>query len=485
MADVFIGYAKEDKNRAEQLAQILKAQGWSVWWDVYIPAGKTFDEVIEKALVEARCVVVLWSKASVTKHWVKTEAERGRKKNILVPVRLEEVAPPLAFELLQAAPLIGWHGEQSHPGLERLLQDIAAIVGPPPVQRDQASQKESLQKIQEPQDQKKQNLEPGSRKTDDFFSVIGKVVVPLAAVAIVAFIIMWFIQPESGNKEVIPQPPVEPAKTPAQAEKSGQAPIVTTGTTPQVGSVAKPAEPKTEKLKGLPAGQVASAPSFSLPKQMPIEITGKDGAPMVLVPAGEFTMGSNDGDADEKPERLVTLEAFLIDKYEVSTKLYAKFIQAIGRSQPDGWSQQVALVGSGDRPVVNVTWHDADAYCRHYGKRLPTEQEWEKAARGTDGRKYPWGNEEPSSRHALFNTTWNGYGTLAESYDSGKSPYGLYHMAGNVWEWTSSDYDNSTKVLRGGSWNSGPGNVRSAVRGRGQPMGRYAKDGFRCAQDAR
>ena len=286
------------------------------------------------------------------------------------------------------------------------------------------------------------------------------------------------------------------------------------------------------------------------------DLAGQDGAPMVLVPAGEFLYGDGILFGSNGVRR--SLPAFYIDKYEVSTRLYATFLQDTMQpwwmrlfpaacivttslasfvfaemvpaanacivtpplaslvfaetapvassdwqstftsvnhydrhdkktAQPDDWSQQVALVGSGDRPVVNVTWHDADAYCRHYGKRLPTEQEWEKAARGTDGRKYPWGNEEPSSRHALFNTTWNGYGTLAvvESYDSGKSPYGLYHMAGNVWEWTSSDYDNSTKVLRGGSWNSGPGNVRSAVRGRGQPMGRYAKDGFRCAQDAR
>jgi hypothetical protein len=144
--------------------------------------------------------------------------------------------------------------------------------------------------------------------------------------------------------------------------------------------------------------QVAKAPTFEAPRQAGKEITGRDGAPMVLVPAGEFIMGSNDGDADEKPERRVTLEAFYIDKFEVSTRLYAAFIQATSRSQPEDWSKQVALVGSGDRPVVNVTWHDADAYCRHYGKCLPTEQEWEKAARGTDGREYPWGNEEPSSQ---------------------------------------------------------------------------------------
>ncbi|MEW6542977.1 MAG: SUMF1/EgtB/PvdO family nonheme iron enzyme [Nitrospirota bacterium] len=232
---------------------------------------------------------------------------------------------------------------------------------------------------------------------------------------------------------------------------------------------------------------VARARPYEALRQTGREITGKDGAPMVLVPAGEFIMGSNDGDADEKPERRVTLEAFYIDKYEVSTKLYATFIQDTRRAQPSDWSQQVALVGSGDRPVVNVTWHDADAYCRHYGKRLPTEQEWEKAARGTDGRKYPWGNEEPSSRHALFNTRWNGYGTLAtvESYEAGKSPYGLYHMAGNVWEWTSSDYDNSTKVLRGGSWLYNAGLVRSADRYRVDPSLRLSDLGFRCAQDAR
>jgi formylglycine-generating enzyme required for sulfatase activity len=186
---------------------------------------------------------------------------------------------------------------------------------------------------------------------------------------------------------------------------------------------------------------------YEAPQQLTKEITGKDGAPMLLVPAGAFSYGENN--------RPMSLPAFYMDKYEVSTKLYAKFLQDAGRKQPSDWSQQVALVGSGDRPVVNVTWHDAEAYCRQYGQRLPTEQEWEKAARGTDGRKYPWGNEEPTSRHALFDTKWwNGYGTLAmvESYEAGKSPYGIYNMAGNVWEWTSSDYDRGTKVVRGGSW---------------------------------
>ncbi len=212
------------------------------------------------------------------------------------------------------------------------------------------------------------------------------------------------------------------------------------------------------------------------------EITGKDGAPMGLVPAGEFLYGDDN--------QRMSLPAFYIDKYEVTTRLYAKFLQATRQL----WSE-VSRVGDGDRPVIGVTWEEAEAYCRHYGKRLPTEQEWEKAARGTDGRRYPWGNEEPTSRHAHFNKCcqWNGYGTLATvgSYEAGKSPYGLYDLAGNVWEWTSSVYNPAGKwkngVIRGGSWVNDAAFLRSAYRTWGPPRMKLHPYffGFRCAQDAR
>ena len=183
----------------------------------------------------------------------------------------------------------------------------------------------------------------------------------------------------------------------------------------------------------------------------------------------------------------MSLSAFYMDKFEVTTRLYAAFIQATSRVKPRDWPQQVALVGSGDRPVVTVTWDDADAYCRHYGKRLPTEQEWEKAARGTDGRKYPWGNEEPTSRHALFDTKWNGYGTLAVvgSHEAGASPYGIHDLAGNVWEWTTSDFDSDNKVLRGSSWYYKAYGLRATYRLGWDPTYRLSNFGFRCLQDAR
>jgi len=237
-----------------------------------------------------------------------------------------------------------------------------------------------------------------------------------------------------------------------------------------------------QKKKKLEVGKVMP---YETPRQQGREFTGQDGAPMVLVPAGEFQYGDNN-------QRL-SLPAFYMDKYEVSTRLYATFIRDTRRAQPRDWSQQVALVGSGDRPVVNVTWYDADAYCRHYGKRLPMEQEWEKAARGTDGRTYPWGNAEPTA--GLANYTQSGCGLFCNvyaeklkpvnSYPGGRSPYGIYNMAGNVWEWTSSDYAGSSKVLRGGAWNDSGRYVRSANRFWNYPSTGSDYNGFRCAQDAR
>jgi formylglycine-generating enzyme required for sulfatase activity len=209
------------------------------------------------------------------------------------------------------------------------------------------------------------------------------------------------------------------------------------------------------------------------------EITGKDEASMMLVPAGNFLYGDN--------KEQMSLPAFYIDKHEVSTRLYSAFLQATGRTQPEDWSQQVALVRKGDRPVVQVSWHDADAYCPHYEKRLPTEQEWDKAARGTDGYAYPWGNGKLAKQHALFGTRWGGYETLAVvgSYPAGTSPYGIHDLVGNVREWTNSDYDCCNKVVRGGAWDdmiysfgsNGP------PRGSGAPGDQYTSLGFRCAQD--
>ena len=227
------------------------------------------------------------------------------------------------------------------------------------------------------------------------------------------------------------------------------------------------------------------------------KVTGKDGAPMALVPDGEFAMGSDLVD-DEKPQHRVYLNAFYMDTYEVTVGQYAKFLEA-----PPDWNI-MNQARHQKRPVANVDWADAATYCKWAGKRLPTEAEWEKAARGTDGRTYPWGNEVRTRLHATFGKLdtskddlgWNSHAALTPVglLEDGKSPYGIYDMAGNVWEWTSDWYDKNYyqsspsqnpegpssgefKVIRGGSWFNDPQALRSALRGNDKPSYRLHNSG--------
>jgi formylglycine-generating enzyme required for sulfatase activity len=228
---------------------------------------------------------------------------------------------------------------------------------------------------------------------------------------------------------------------------------------------------------------------------------------MVLIPAGEFWMGSPDdeGDAEEHPRHRVYLDDYYMDRFEVTVARYAEFMRSIGRQTPLRWDQ-VNTNKHRDLPVIGVSWRAAKAYCRWTGKRLPTESEWEKAARGTDERTYPWGNDQPTSRLGNFgkgSTIENVYDKFlapVDSYEAGKSPYGLHHMAGNVWEWTADWYgpdfyaqspqrnptgpsNGTSKVIRGGSWDYAPDLVRSANRDSYTPTDRDYTIGFRCAQD--
>jgi formylglycine-generating enzyme required for sulfatase activity len=167
--------------------------------------------------------------------------------------------------------------------------------------------------------------------------------------------------------------------------------------------------------------------------------------PMVEIPEGPFAMGFDGTQAleDERPMHQVWLSAFFMDLHEVTTAQYASFLAATNRPAPWQWNG-VDLSQHGDRPVIGVDWLDADAYCRWKGKRLPTEAEWEKSARGTDGRLYPWGNRVPSEAVANFalgaRFSYSQVLIPVLSYEQGRSPYGLYQMAGNVGEWVQDWY---------------------------------------------
>jgi formylglycine-generating enzyme required for sulfatase activity len=217
----------------------------------------------------------------------------------------------------------------------------------------------------------------------------------------------------------------------------------------------------------------------------------KDGAVMIFIPKGEFLMGSNDYD-DEKPPHRVTLDDYWIYKFPVTVAQYRRFCQATGRQEPlpPNWGWQ------DDHPIVNVSWNDATAYATWAGVRLPTEAEWEKAARGTDGRRYPWGNEWDASRCNNWKTGPE-QTTPVGSYPQGVSPYGVHDMVGNVWEWCADWYGENYyrtapsenpkgpgwgqyRVLRGGSWYLNPRLVRVAFRDWLAPDFRNYIVGFRC-----
>jgi serine/threonine-protein kinase len=246
--------------------------------------------------------------------------------------------------------------------------------------------------------------------------------------------------------------------------------------------------------------------------------------PLVYIPEGKFIMGTADRDAKltvengraypEIPMHIVNLESYWMDKYEVTNQRYEMCVNAGGCNPPHYPSSLSRLEYYGnpeyaDYPVVYVDWYMARDYCTWAGRRLATEAEWEKAARGTDGRRYVWGNEPISGERANFcdincirpyaNPNYDdGYPETAPvgSFPKGASFYGLMDMAGNVWEWTSTipepyPYDpddgreymegNSERVWRGGPWSNGVWWIRASIRYRSVPEYKYYNLGFRCA----
>lgn len=255
-------------------------------------------------------------------------------------------------------------------------------------------------------------------------------------------------------------------------------------------------------------------PTATLTPLPPTETPTLPTVEMIEIPAGPFTMGNDNAEADEAPAHTVDLPAFQIDKFEVTNANFAVFVENTGyvtyaetRKDSTNWRQEFGF-GEENHPVVRVTFDDAVAYCTWAGKRLPTETEWEKAARGTDGRLYPWGDEFDGSRlnycdkNCIFN--WkdkkidDGYINTAPvgSLPTGASPYGVEDMAGNVSEWTADWYQaypgntqtneyygEQLRVIRGGSWRDEGPPLTVTYRDAGVPNITANDDlGFRCAK---
>jgi gamma-glutamyl hercynylcysteine S-oxide synthase len=271
---------------------------------------------------------------------------------------------------------------------------------------------------------------------------------------------------------------------------------------------------QNEHAKSLTAGYSVAEADALLTKAQWQELES-----MATVPSGKFMMGTDfkNADAASRPQHAVNLNAYRIDKYLVTNAQYARFIAATGHRPPSDWKDGKIQQGTLLHPVTLVNWFDASAYAKWAGKRLPSEAEWEKAARGTDGRRWPWGDVMDPKR---LNTYYNvGSANDVTAYAGGISPYGIFDMAGNVDEWVADDFlpykgtdaeaevfkgkvarvqndqDRSMKlsdmvpasgqykVLRGGSWKGDPFSTATYHRDFSWPN--YASDfyGFRCASD--
>jgi iron(II)-dependent oxidoreductase len=224
---------------------------------------------------------------------------------------------------------------------------------------------------------------------------------------------------------------------------------------------------------------------------------------LIEIPAGPFVFGNDLGNENERPRRLIAGEAFAMNRTEITNAQYQRFVNETGHRSP--FYGNHPFLGLDERPVVGISWADADAFCRHYGLSLPTEQQYERAARGIDGAPYPWGSDPPGARRAnrgadvcCSGDDADGYAMTApgDSFAAGASPEGILHLLGNVWEWMRDPYEpyvgepdpdiaGKFRVLRGGAWNSDPAHLTTTYRLAYDPDFRFAANGgFRCVRSA-
>ena len=498
---VFLCHASQDKPAVRRLHRYLKQHGISPWLDqMDLLPGQNWEVEIPKALFNSDVILVCLSKNSVNKEgYVQKEIvyaldkamEKPQGTIFIIPVKLEECDVPKRLSPYQ------WVDYYRTDGRKRLLmglnervknfgEDIIPVIledtrkirkieksavvntAPPvmPLENDPDLLKE-LEKIAV--------LVKPSRKSDSrYLGVAGIILIILVLLGVISFLNNL---PNKGGDEENPT-----ASTLAELPT-----LALTLTTPKV---IKTDTPRIQLTTPTPA------PTLGIGSTM---ISEKDGMVMVYVPAGEFTMGS-DSNSDEQPIGQVNLDAFWIDQTEVTNVMYAQCVKNSGCTLPSSESSfsHNSYYGNPEfdnYPVIYVDWNQAKDYCSWVGRKLPSEAEWEKAARGTDQRTYPWG-EEIDCDISNFNFKCFGDTTKVGNYLDGASLYSTFDMAGNVWEWVSSlylpyPYDekdgredltaSGSRALRGGSWSFNVIHARSANRNKNAPIITDDDIGFRCS----
>jgi formylglycine-generating enzyme required for sulfatase activity len=516
---IFLSYAHADVVSVRKLHRYLREKGFDVWFDKEnLMPGHDWRLEIEDGLNNSDVVIVCLSQISVSKEgFVQREFKFALDRTLdmpdgrvfLIPVRLDNCKVPTRLSRYHWVDLFEREGyPRLLRGLKHCAEQLArarvdesqpvssipaldANFGAPPSQaQDEATKREKqtaederqaredaeAQRIAQKQaDQERIAREKNERQQRARALFFGGLL--LVGVGILA---IWLLG------QAFPAKPTPTATLLASA-------TATTTFTPA---------PPTTTLTPVPPTNI---PVTFTPSLTPTLVAGvvttspKDGMKLHYVPAGSFKMGSNNDQADEKPAHQITLDAFWIDETEVTNKMYAicvKDTECQPPSSKDSSTHKPYYDNSqfADYPVINVSWNDASAYCSWAGRKLPNEAQWEKAARGPNGNIYPWGDAAPDNNLLNYNDN-AGDTSKVGSYPNGKSFYGAYDMAGNVWEWVNDWYDvypggdphatirfgQTYGVLRGGSWSVDNYYVRSSYRFYYYRIKSALDFGFRCA----
>jgi formylglycine-generating enzyme required for sulfatase activity len=514
MSHIFISYSHLDKAYAHKLHRYLLEQGFDAWIDDRIDYGSRWPREIEKRLNESLAFILIMSPNSYESEWVQNELSLARQLHKpIFPLLLkgdvwwhlqttqyvdvkDGKLPPTRFfvQLAEVAP-------RDHDSSEDELEELRSQAIRLELSGNFYDALQTYYKIRQ--------IDPLFPGIDNKIKQLEDETRPRPRIE---------IEPEIRKKSKVEKGSVQPVNLRIIGGVLGIIFIVIVSVLVAINqhpSTPVPAATTTFTVLSFPTESSTPEPPtiipISTPSIFPTMISPKDGMKLLFVPAGNFLMGSTDADPlasyDEKPQHTVYLDAFWIDQTDVTNKMYALCVAHNACQPPSNISSTThpnyyGNSGSDNYPVVYVSWSDTTAYCKWAGRRLPTEAEWEKAARGTDGSIYPWGNDVPNNTLLNYNSIV-GDTTTVGSYSSGASPYGVLDMAGNVAQWVNdwyrSDYystlgDNASnpqgpgtgdgRVLRGGSWYDSNIYIRSARRSWSDPTVTDLNIGFRCTMSA-